>query len=93
MLVGEKSAETYSTASVKEKKILTYKQWAVHGNHSLSVYEFLLSPDLIILGGGISAQFEKYQKYFTIKTKVIPARLQNLAGIIGAAVSAKEKLS
>ena len=93
MLVGEKSAETYSTASVKRKENLTYKQWAVRLNHSLSVYEFLLSPDLFILGGGISAQFEKYQKYFTIKTKVIPARLQNYAGIIGAAVSAKEKLS
>ena len=93
MLIGEKSAEEYSTASVKRRENLTYKQWAVRLNKSLTAYEFLLSPDLIILGGGISAQFEKYEKYFTIKTKVIPARLQNLAGIIGAAVSAKEKLT
>ena len=93
MLVGEKSAETYSTASVKRRENLTYKQWALRLNKSLSVYEFLLSPDLFILGGGISAQFGTYKKYFTIKTKIIPARLENLAGIVGAAVSAKEKLS
>ena len=78
---------------LKRKENLTYKQWAVRLNKSLTAYEFLLSPDLIILGGGISAQFEKYEKYFTIKTKVIPAKLENLAGIIGAAVTAKEKLT
>ncbi|NLE84581.1 MAG: ROK family protein, partial [Chloroflexi bacterium] len=71
---------------------LTWKQWAVRFNEGLKAYEFLLNPDLFILGGGVSARFEKYEKYLNVNTKVIPAKLQNMAGIIGAAVAAKEKL-
>jgi polyphosphate glucokinase len=93
MLIGEKSAEEYSTASVIRRENLTWKQWALRFDKSLHIYEFLLSPDLFILGGGISARFDKYERYFTVKTKVIPAKLQNLAGIVGAAVAAKEKLT
>jgi len=53
----------------------------------------LLNPDIFILGGGVSARFDKFSQYLTVKTKVIPAKLENLAGIIGAAVAAQEKLN
>jgi polyphosphate glucokinase len=92
MLIGKQTAEQYSSAAVKTREKLTWKQWALRFDESLKAYEFLLNPDLFILGGGISALFDKYSKYFTIKTKVIPAKLENRAGIIGAAVTAQEKL-
>jgi polyphosphate glucokinase len=92
MLIGKQTAEQYSSAAVKTREKLTWKQWALRFDESLKAYEFLLNPDLFILGGGISALFDKYSRYFTIKTKVIPAKLENRAGIIGAAVTAQEKL-
>ena len=53
--------------------------------------EDLFYPDLFIIGGGISKKFEKYSHLFTTNTKVLPALLQNHAGIIGSAVSAKHE--
>ena len=47
--------------------------------------ELIVSPDTIILGGGTSKYFREYEEYITIDTEVIPAGLQNHAGIIGAA--------
>ena len=45
-----------------------------------------------MLGGGVSKKFEKYESKLTLKTKVVPAKTLNLAGIIGAACYAKTKL-
>jgi len=53
--------------------------------------ENLFSPDLFVIGGGISKKFEKYAKYFTVQTKTMPALLLNQAGIVGAAMYAKEQ--
>ena len=51
--------------------------------------EALLSPDLIIVGGGISKESEKWVPLLTgIRAKVVPAALQNDAGIVGAAMAA-----
>jgi polyphosphate glucokinase len=92
MSLGKYTVEEHASAAIKTREKLTWKQWALRFDEGLRAYEFLLSPDLFILGGGISSRFEKYAQYFTIKTKVIPAKLENLAGIIGAAVAAQEKL-
>jgi polyphosphate glucokinase len=93
MLLGKYEVEEYASAAVKTREKLTWKQWAVRFNEALKAYEFLFSPDIFILGGGVSARFEKFSRYLTVKTKVIPAKLENLAGIIGAAVAAQEKLT
>ena len=53
--------------------------------------ERLFSPDLFVLGGGISKKFEKFAKYFTVQTKTIPAMLLNQAGIVGAALFAEDQ--
>jgi len=93
MLLGKFEVEQYASAAVKTREKLTWKQWAVRFNEGLKAYEFLLNPDIFILGGGVSARFDKFSQYLTVKTKVIPAKLENLAGIIGAAVAAQEKLN
>ncbi len=80
--------EKWAAASAKEKEGLTYEEWGKRFNIFLGYVEILVSPDLIILGGGTSKDFDEYKDFITIETPVIPAGLQNHAGIIGAAAAA-----
>ena len=50
--------------------------------------EFLFSPQLIIIGGGVSKKHDKFLKYIKTRAKVVPAKLRNEAGIVGAATAA-----
>lgn len=83
-------AEKYASDAAKKRHDLSRKDWAVRLNEYLKYMERLLYPDVIILGGGVSKKFEKYGDLFTTRAKVIPAKLLNNAGIIGAAIYAKE---
>ena len=49
--------------------------------------EFLLWPDLIVIGGGISKKSEKFFPHLTARTKVVAAEMHNDAGIAGAALA------
>ena len=50
--------------------------------------EQLLSPKLIIIGGGVSKKSEKFLPYLTgLRAKVVPAGMLNDAGIVGAAMT------
>jgi len=83
-----KKIEEWAAASSKERDNLTYKEWGKRFNIFLEYVELIISPDLIILGGGTSKDFEEFKEYIKIETPVIPAGLQNYAGIIGAAAAA-----
>lgn len=85
-----KEAEHRASAAVKRIDKLTWKQWASRLNNVLLTYEALLNPEIFVLGGGISSSFNKYAKYFTTKSPVVAAKLENLAGIIGAGMAAHE---
>jgi len=87
-----KDAEHRASDAVRQIKDLSWKEWSKKFAEVLKTYELLFNPDLIILGGGISKKFDKYSKFIDIKTKIVPARLENLAGIIGAAMAAVENL-
>lgn len=80
--------EKYAADSVRKKQDLSWKAWGQRFDRYLQQMNFLLSPDLIILGGGASKKFEKFEKCITIDTPVQPALLLNNAGIIGAAIHA-----
>jgi len=86
-----KDAETRASAAIKTREKLTWKQWALRFNNLLLMYEALFNPEIFVIGGGISADFGKYSKYFTTEAPVVAAKLQNLAGIVGAAMAAHEK--
>lgn len=86
-------AEHLASAGVKAARKLSWKEWSKSLTEVLLTYEFLLSPDLFILGGGISSKFDSFGKYLKNSTKTIPAKLENAAGIIGAAMAANENLS
>lgn len=79
--------EDWAAASAKKREDLSYKKWGKRFNKFLEYVELIASPDLIILGGGTSKHFSEYEKYIKIDTPVVPAGLQNHAGIIGAATA------
>ena len=83
--------ELWAAASAKEREDLSYKKWGKRFNVFLELVELIISPDLIILGGGTSKNWKQFKDYINIETPVIPAELQNHAGIIGAAAAAYNK--
>ena len=85
-------AEHYCSDAVREREELGYKEWGERLNKFSEYIAFLTQPDFIVLGGGVSKKFEKYESKLTLSTKVVPATTLNLAGIIGAAMYAKSHL-
>ncbi len=81
-----KPFERYAAASARKRARLDWKQWAQRVNVYLAVMDRILAPSLIILGGGISKKADKFMPYIKAKAKVVPARLHNDAGIVGAAM-------
>lgn len=87
-----KDAEHRASDAARQSLDLSWKEWGKSFTEVLKTYEFLFNPDLIVLGGGISAKYDKFEEFLKIKTKIIPAKLENLAGIIGATMAAAEDL-
>ncbi|RME48400.1 MAG: ROK family protein [Caldilineae bacterium] len=84
-----KEAERRASARVRKEKKLTWKKWASRVDEYLHYLERLFSPDLFIIGGGVSKRHEKFLPLLTVETRTVPARLRNEAGIIGAALAAR----
>jgi polyphosphate glucokinase len=86
-----KDAEKRASEKVREEKKLTWQKWADRVSEYLNELEALFSPDLFIVGGGISKKADKFLPLLTTKTEVIivPAQMRNEAGIIGAAYLAR----
>jgi polyphosphate glucokinase len=83
-IVGEK----YASAAARDREALSWKKWGKRFNNYLESIELYLQPDLILLGGGSSKEFDSFKSKITIETPVAPAILQNSAGIVGAAMYA-----
>ncbi|RVW03505.1 polyphosphate--glucose phosphotransferase [Rhodococcus spongiicola] len=92
MEVDGKEAEHRAAASVKDTKDLSYKEWAAEVTRVLRRFEELLWPDLFIAGGGISRKHDKWIPRLENHTPVVPAALLNTAGIVGAALTATNRL-
>jgi polyphosphate glucokinase len=86
-----KSAEKFIAASVLEQKKLSWKEWGGRLHDYVEVLEKLLWPELIIVGGGVSADHDKFFKFIKPRAKIVPAEFFNNAGIVGAALWAAEK--
>jgi len=80
--------EHWASGYAKESKELSYKKWGKRFNTFLQYVDVITAPDLIIIGGGLSKEWADFKDYITIDTSVIPAKLLNNAGIVGAAASA-----
>lgn len=85
-----KEAEHYAASSIRESEDLSWKKWGKRLNKYLNYMEMLFTPDLFILGGGVSKRSEKYMEHIDVRADVVPAQLRNDAGIIGAAMAASQ---
>lgn len=80
--------ERYASDRARREKKLTWKKWGKRLDLYFQHIEFLFSPELIIIGGGVSKKHDRFLKHINTRAKIIPAELRNEAGIIGAAVTA-----
>jgi len=85
-------AEHRASDRVREEEELSWRKWGKRLSEYISYVEFLFSPDLFILGGGVSKRFELFSQYLQINTPILPAALKNDAGIVGAAMAAVDLL-
>ncbi|CCG04168.1 polyphosphate--glucose phosphotransferase [Blastococcus saxobsidens] len=89
--VDGEDGERRASAAAREREELTYPEWAKRVDRYLDVLEAGLWPDLIIVGGGVSKKAHKWVPLLSTRTPVVPAELQNDAGIVGAALAAAER--
>jgi polyphosphate glucokinase len=84
-------AEKKASYMAKERDGLSWDKWAKRLQRYYSVIEALFSPDLIIVGGGVSKSYEDFLPKLTLRAPIVPAKLRNNAGILGAAALAVDK--
>jgi polyphosphate glucokinase len=82
------SAEAKAAAAAKTREGLSWEKWAKRVDKYLAHLERLLSPDLLIVGGGVSRDHAKWVPLLHCRAEVVPARFRNNAGIVGAALLA-----
>jgi polyphosphate glucokinase len=83
-------AESRASAAARDREELSWQAWAARVTRYVRVVEDLLWPDLVVLGGGVSRKAHKWLPYLEVRTEVVPAALQNQAGIVGAAMAVAE---
>ena len=87
-----KDAERRASAGARERKGLSYVAVGAAADEYLDRIDQLIWPDLVILGGGISKREDKFVPLLDVRPPVVPATLRNEAGIVGAAMRARELL-
>lgn len=90
LIIRGKDAEERATDRARQEKGYTWKQWGKRVSEYLEYLESLITPDLFIIGGGVSKRYQKFFPYINCKTEIVPAQLRNRAGIVGAAVAAAD---
>ena len=83
-------AESRAANSAREREDLSWEEWAERLTTYYRTLEMLFSPDLFVVGGGVSKHADKFLPLLDISTEIVPATLQNRAGIVGAALYAVE---
>jgi len=83
-------AETRAANSVREREELSWEHWAKRLTKYYRTLERLFSPDLFLVGGGVSKDSDHFLPLIDIDTEIIPATLLNKAGVVGAALYASE---
>ncbi|TQS43864.1 polyphosphate--glucose phosphotransferase [Cryptosporangium phraense] len=83
-----KDAELRASDRIREENEMSWSKWGSRVNEYLTHMEMLFSPDLVIVGGGVSKKADKWLDEVSINAEIVPASLQNNAGIVGAAMAA-----
>jgi polyphosphate glucokinase len=82
-----REAETHAADSARQREGLSWKRWSRRLDAYLHALHGYFWPDLIIVGGGVSKKADKVLPRLTVPVAIVPAALQNDAGIIGAAMA------
>ena len=85
--------EFFCADSIRKKEELTLEEWALRFDTLLQYIKTIFSPNLIILGGGISKKYDNFKQYLNTDVKIKVAKFKNNAGIIGAAMYACKKIN
>ncbi len=85
------TAEEYAAARRVKRGDMDIGRWAQRVNEFLKHMDVVVSPRIVIIGGGISRRFEEFRDRLDTRALVVPARLRNNAGIVGAAMDAAPK--
>jgi polyphosphate glucokinase len=91
MEIRGRDAERRSAAVARTRRGLSWKAWSADLDEHLHAIDKLFWPNLIILGGGVSKNADRFIPRLTVRPRVVPATLRNDAGIVGAAMAAAEK--
>jgi len=83
-----KSAERFVSSGARKRRGLSWEEWGKELGDYVRTLEAILWPELIIIGGGVSAKSRKFFKYLRPRARLVPARFLNEAGIVGAALAA-----
>lgn len=81
-------AESRAADSARTRENLSWHQWAERLQRYYEAVEMLFSPDLIVVGGGVSKNHKEFLPLLELATPIVPAKLRNRAGIVGAAALA-----
>jgi polyphosphate glucokinase len=84
-------AEKRAAASIKDEEGLSYPEWAARVDRYMHHVEALFTPDLFVVGGGVSQDAAQWVPLLTVRAPVHQAELLNDAGIVGAAIAASER--
>lgn len=88
--IGGHDAESRAANSAREREGLSWEQWAERLTTYYRTLEMLFSPELFVVGGGVSKDADQFLPLLDIDTEIIPATLRNRAGVVGAALYASE---
>ncbi|HET7202137.1 MAG TPA: ROK family protein [Steroidobacteraceae bacterium] len=86
--VGGREAEHRASAKVRADRQLDWVEWAAEVNVVLAAYHALLWPDVFIVGGGVTENWQHFGSLLTSRAEIVRAAFGNDAGIIGAAMAA-----
>lgn len=91
LVLRDKEAEHRASAAVYEERGWSHEKWGERLTEYFAELERLLWPDLFIIGGGGSKEWDGLGPHIAIRTPMIPAQMLNLAGIVGAALAADNR--
>lgn len=93
LLLDGTEAEHLASSAAKDREDLSYKKWATRVDAVLREYARLFNPSAFVVGGGISRKADKWVPRLTVDVPVVPAKLRNRAGIVGAAMAARDHVT
>jgi polyphosphate glucokinase len=91
LVLRGRDAETWAAASVRREKNLGWTKWSRRVDAYLHLLQRYFWPDCVIVGGGVSSKWRKFLPRLTLPVPVLPAKLRNDAGLIGAALACEHE--